>query len=176
MPFRTPTASYYITWKALCLLNLPTTRSLFWPGLLRDTQVPCGAPCSSRMLGNAMFSYGFWRVSVCILRSSNHKRTNGNTFPKYGILLLVWNVTVANGFWWFPNNHKISALASRVPLARTVPHQGWALEMQGNPMVFKVVQLIPRRRQGSIHSTVRCLMMIQMRKCHCNQWFLKVFW
>ena len=85
-----------------------------------------------------------------ILRSSNRKRTNGNTFPKYGILLLVWNVTVANGFWWFPDNHKIFALASRVPLARTVPHLGRASEMQGIPMVFKVAQLIPRRRRGSI--------------------------
>ena len=53
--------------------------------------------------------------------------------------------------WFFPNNRKNFALASRVPLASTVPHQGWALEMQGSPMVFNVVQLIPRRRQGSIH-------------------------
>ena len=120
-------------------------------------------------------SCGFWRVSVCIVRSSNHKRPNGNTFPKYGILLLVWNVTVANGFWWFPNNRKIFALASRVPLARTVPHQGWALEMQGIPMVFNLVQLIPRSRQGSIHSAISFLMMIQMGKCHCSHWFLTVF-
>ena len=47
------------------------------------------------------------------------------------------NVTAANGFCRFPNNRQISGLASRVPLARTVPHQGRALEMQGIPMVLK---------------------------------------
>ena len=142
-----------------------------WPGLIRDAQVSCGAPCSSRMLGNAMFSNGFWRVSVCILWSSNHQRTNGNTFPKYGILLLVWNVTAANGFWWFRNNRKIFALASRVPLARTVPHQGRASEMQGIPMVFKVAQLIPRRRQDNIHLHP----LFQWREPIDFHWFYKVF-
>ena len=47
------------------------------------------------------------------------------------------NVTAANGFRRFPNNRKIFGLASRVPLARTVPHQGWALEMQGIPTISK---------------------------------------
>ena len=38
---------------------------------------------SARMLGNAMISYGFRRVSACIARSSNHKGTNANAFSKY---------------------------------------------------------------------------------------------
>ena len=41
----------------------------------------------ARILGNAMFSNGFWRASVCIVRRSNHESTNGNVSPKPFILL-----------------------------------------------------------------------------------------
>ena len=40
------------------------------------------------------------------------------------------NVTVANGFLRFSDNHKISALASMARMVRIDPPQGWALEMQ----------------------------------------------
>ena len=53
------------------------------------------------------------------------------------------NVTAANGFLRFPDNRKISALASMARVVRAGPAQGWALEMQGIPMVFKGGQLIP---------------------------------
>ena len=86
------------------------------------------------------------------------------------------NVTAANGFLRFPDNRKISALASMARVVRAGPAQGWALEMQGIPMVFKGVQLIPGRRQGSMHSTARFLMMLRMRELHCSQRVLKVSW
>ena len=81
------------------------------------------------------------------------------------------NVTVANGFLRFPDNRKISALASMARAVRIDPAQGWALEMQGIPMVFKGVQLIPGRRQGSMHSAARFLMMCRMQELHCSQRF-----
>ena len=74
------------------------------------------------------------------------------------------NVAVANGFRWFCNNRQIPALASRAPLACTVPHQGRPPEMQGFPMGFNAFQLIPGRCQGVIPSTTRFLLLAKARK------------
>ena len=112
----------------------------FWPGLLRDAQVPCCAPWSCEDAWKfyifLWFLKGFRMHRAKLKPQTNQRKYLSNVFNTVHGNSGSWYVTVANGFWWFSSNHKIFGLASRVPLARTVPHQGWALEMQGIPMFF----------------------------------------
>ena len=51
------------------------------------------------------------------------------------------NVTVANGFCRFPNNHVIPKPAYGASAVCTLPQHGWPLEMHGFPVVFNGIWL-----------------------------------
>ena len=70
------------------------------------------------------------------------------------------NVTVANAFPRFPGTHKISVLASMARMVRTGPPLGWALEMQGIPMVLQWPLRDPGRAEG-LHQLTRYSRLVQ---------------